>query len=222
MYLTVPSWFLIGSGWGVGGGGQGSVRHNSTVVSWRSNPPLPRLWELWALGSPVGAPVGALVHETTYAHIIYTVLFVMFLRAYPLFGQVGGGWALELSTFWAPNGTHLTAWWHFTGPKKFCSGILCASSEALEHSLQLFLLIKERWLSKTVHCAVGNRFQICSSCLYQSLSDVEQKPQLELCAPLEIVFRTKRKRLLYTRVTASWRCWKLGGWNCFGQLARLF
>jgi hypothetical protein len=45
----------------------------------------------------------------------------MFLvRADPLRGQqVGGGWALEISTFLGPkNGTRLSARCHFTGPKK--------------------------------------------------------------------------------------------------------
>jgi hypothetical protein len=43
----------------------------------------------------------------------------MFLtRADTLRGQVGGGWPLEIESFWAPNGTHLTARCHFTGPKK--------------------------------------------------------------------------------------------------------
>jgi hypothetical protein len=35
-----------------------------------------------------------------YAPMFYTVLYVMCLmRADPLLGQVGGGWALEISTF---------------------------------------------------------------------------------------------------------------------------
>ncbi len=29
------------------------------------------------------------------------------MHAYPLLGQGGGGWALEISSFWAPNGTRL-------------------------------------------------------------------------------------------------------------------
>jgi hypothetical protein len=36
------------------------------------------------------APVGALVHKTTYAPMIYTVLCIL-MRADPLLGQVGGG-----------------------------------------------------------------------------------------------------------------------------------
>jgi hypothetical protein len=40
------------------------------------------------------------------------------MHAYPLLGQLGGGWALEISIFWAPNGTRLSARYHITGPKK--------------------------------------------------------------------------------------------------------
>ncbi len=51
-------------------------------VSWQSTPPLPHLWELWALEAPVGA-----LHKTTYALVIYTALCVMFLMcADPLLG----------------------------------------------------------------------------------------------------------------------------------------
>jgi hypothetical protein len=54
-----------------------------------------------------------------YAPMIYTDSCVMFLmHAGPLWEQVGGGLALEISSFWAPNGTRLLARWHFTGPKK--------------------------------------------------------------------------------------------------------
>ncbi len=35
-----------------------------------------------------------------------------------IIGQVGWGWALEISSFWAPNGTRLSAQCHFTRPKK--------------------------------------------------------------------------------------------------------
>jgi hypothetical protein len=35
--------------------------------------------------------------------VIYTALYVMFLvRANAIRGQVGGGWALEIKTFWGP------------------------------------------------------------------------------------------------------------------------
>jgi hypothetical protein len=47
--------------------------------------------ELWALE--------AHVHKTTYGPLIDTALYVMLLmRANPLLGQVGGGWALEILT----------------------------------------------------------------------------------------------------------------------------
>jgi hypothetical protein len=48
------------------------------------------------------------VHKTTYAPMIYTALCIMFwMRAYPLLGQVGGGWALEFSSFLGPVKWHL-------------------------------------------------------------------------------------------------------------------
>jgi hypothetical protein len=35
--------------------------------------------------------------------MIYTAPCIMFwMRAYPLRGQVGGGWALEIESFWGP------------------------------------------------------------------------------------------------------------------------
>jgi hypothetical protein len=41
-----------------------------------------------------GTPVGAHVHKTTYAAMLYTTLCITFLmRANPLLGQVGGEWA---------------------------------------------------------------------------------------------------------------------------------
>jgi hypothetical protein len=52
--------------------------------------------------------VGALVHKTTYASGIYKALYVMFLMcADPLLGHLGGGCALEIATFLAPNGNPL-------------------------------------------------------------------------------------------------------------------
>jgi hypothetical protein len=52
--------------------------------------------------------------------MVYTALCVMLLMraASIILGQVGGSWALEISKFWAPNDTHLSARCHFTGPKK--------------------------------------------------------------------------------------------------------
>jgi hypothetical protein len=50
------------------------------------------------------SPGWALVHKATYAPMIYTSLCVMFLmRADTLRGQVGGGWALEISSFLGPK-----------------------------------------------------------------------------------------------------------------------
>ncbi len=46
--------------------------------------------------------VGGAEKITIYAPMIYTAPFIMFwMRAYPLRGQVGGGWALEIEGFWA-------------------------------------------------------------------------------------------------------------------------
>jgi hypothetical protein len=53
---------------------------------------------VWALKPPSWA----LVQKTTYAPVIYTSLF--WVRAYPLLGQVGGGWALEILSFLGPKG----------------------------------------------------------------------------------------------------------------------
>jgi hypothetical protein len=39
-------------------------------------------------------PETSLVHKSTYAPMIYTAMCIMFwMRAYPLLGKVGGGWA---------------------------------------------------------------------------------------------------------------------------------
>jgi hypothetical protein len=39
-----------------------------------------------------------------YAPMIYTALCIMFwMRAYPLLGEVGGGWALEFSSLLGPK-----------------------------------------------------------------------------------------------------------------------
>jgi hypothetical protein len=50
------------------------------------------------------------VHKTTNGPLIDMTLYVMLLIwANPLLGQVGGGWALGISTFLAPIGTRLMA-----------------------------------------------------------------------------------------------------------------
>jgi hypothetical protein len=73
--------------------------------------PAPPSRTVWALK----LPSRALVHKTTYAPMIYTALCIMFwMRAYPLLGQVGGGWALEILSFFGPQSARC----HFTGPKK--------------------------------------------------------------------------------------------------------
>jgi hypothetical protein len=62
-------------------------------------PPPPTLW------APK-PPSWSLVHKTIYAPMIYTALFIMFwMCAYPLLGQVGGGWALEILSFFGSQMT---------------------------------------------------------------------------------------------------------------------
>jgi hypothetical protein len=52
--------------------------------------------ELWALEDHV--------HKTTYGPLMDNALYVMLsMRANPLLGHVGGGWALEISTFLGPK-----------------------------------------------------------------------------------------------------------------------
>ncbi len=83
MYLTVSSCFLIS--FVMGGSGP------SRAINF-----------LHALAPP--PPSWALVHKTTYAPMFYTALCIMCLMcAYPLLGQVGGGWALEFSSFLGPK-----------------------------------------------------------------------------------------------------------------------
>ncbi len=44
------------------------------------------------------------VHKIIYGPVIETALSVMLLiQANPLLGQVGGGWALEISSFLSPK-----------------------------------------------------------------------------------------------------------------------
>jgi hypothetical protein len=72
-----------------------SIDRELSAVSWRSTPPLPHLWDIWALE----APLGALVHKTTYAPMIYTALYVMFLMcADPYLGKLEGvgSWKSQL------------------------------------------------------------------------------------------------------------------------------
>jgi hypothetical protein len=55
-------------------------------------------------------PCRLLCIKTTYAPIIYTALCKMF-------------WMSAYRVFWAPNGTHLLAQCHFTGPKKLLNSM---------------------------------------------------------------------------------------------------
>ncbi len=71
-----------------------------------------------------------------YAPMVYTAPYIMFLmRADPLRGQVGGGWALEIETFFGPreiasNRLASTIW----GPKKLQCG-----KKTLPHCSTIFL-----------------------------------------------------------------------------------
>ncbi len=61
----------------------------------------PRRNVTWPPASELSPSVGKI---TIYAPMIYTALCIMFwIRAYPLLGQVGGGWALEFSSFLGPK-----------------------------------------------------------------------------------------------------------------------
>jgi hypothetical protein len=87
-----------------GGGGERTVQVCRAIRFLKApSPPTPTIRALkpssWAL-----------VHKTTYTPKIYTALRIMFwMHAYPLLGQVGGHWALEISIFWVLNGTPLSA-----------------------------------------------------------------------------------------------------------------
>jgi hypothetical protein len=114
MYLTVSSSFLISFVIG----GSGPSRANKFLYA--PAPPPPSVWAL-------KPPLWALVHKTTNAPMIYTALCIMFwMRAYLLLGQVGGGWALEISSFLGPKWHSLLARCHFTGPKKLSESHLFA------------------------------------------------------------------------------------------------
>jgi hypothetical protein len=90
-------------------GGTGSSRANKFHYAPLLHPPV---WDL-------KPPLWALVHKTTYEPMIYTALCIMFLMpAYPLLRQVGGGWALELSSFLGPKWHSHSVQCHFTEPKK--------------------------------------------------------------------------------------------------------
>ncbi len=99
---------------------------------------------VWALKPPTWS----LVHKTTYAPMIYTALCIMFrMCAYPLLGQLGEGWALEISSFLGPKWhspigsmpfdmaqktldiqdptpSHLPSQWICTHPKHYARGCI--------------------------------------------------------------------------------------------------
>ena len=71
----------------------GSCPNRANKFLYAPAPPPPSVWAL-------KPPSWALVHKTTYAPMIYTVLCIMFwMHAYPVLGQVEGGWALEFESF---------------------------------------------------------------------------------------------------------------------------
>jgi hypothetical protein len=79
------------------GGGGGSDPRRANKFLYAPAPPPPSVWAL-------KPPSCALVHKTTYAPMIYTAVCIMFsMRAYPLLGQVGGDWALEISSILGPK-----------------------------------------------------------------------------------------------------------------------
>ncbi len=91
MYLTVVSWFLISFVM------RGSGPSRAIKLLYAPAPPPPSVWTL-------KPPWWALVHKTNDAPIIYKALCIMFwMCAYPLLGQVGGGWAQEILIFLGPK-----------------------------------------------------------------------------------------------------------------------
>ncbi len=107
MYLPVVSWFLISFVMG----GNGPSRANKFLYG--PAPPPPSAWTL-------KPPSWTFVHKTTNTPMIYTALCIMFwMHAYPLWGQVGGGWALEFESFLGLVKWHwANRWVPHLGPKK--------------------------------------------------------------------------------------------------------
>jgi hypothetical protein len=76
-------------------GGSGPSRANKFLYAPALPPP-----SIWALKPPSCA----LVHKTTNASMIYTAMCIIFwMCVYPLLGQVGEGWALEILEFCGPQ-----------------------------------------------------------------------------------------------------------------------
>jgi hypothetical protein len=97
-YLYIPySCLLISYKFCNGGSGPSRV----IKFLYAPAPPPPSVWAL-------KPPSWALVHKTTDGPMIYTTLCIMvWMRAYTLLGQVGGGWAQEILSFLGPK-------WHST------------------------------------------------------------------------------------------------------------
>ncbi len=73
------------------------------VTKFRKN--LMQLVNSWEISNSNALSTVSII--TIYAPMIYTALCVMFwMRAYPLLGQVGGGWALEFKSFLGPVKWH--------------------------------------------------------------------------------------------------------------------
>jgi hypothetical protein len=93
-FLLISNKFCIGGG---GGGGRRSGLSTAIKFLYAPAPPSPTVWAL-------KPPSWALVHKTTYAPMIYTALCIKFwTRAYPLRGEVGGDWALEIEGFFGSS-----------------------------------------------------------------------------------------------------------------------
>ncbi len=108
LYLTVSFWFLISLV--LGGGGRGAAPAGWLNSFMHLSGPSRAIKFLFAPAPPPPHSMGpetsivAFVHKTTFAHMIYTAMCIMFwMRAYPLLGQVGGGWALEILSFFVPQ-----------------------------------------------------------------------------------------------------------------------
>ncbi len=134
MYLTVSSLFLIS--FVMGGAVQARQLSSFMHLSGPSRAikflyaPVPPSLTVWALKPPSWA----LVHKTTHAPMIYTALWVcimFWMRAYPLLGQVGGGWALEIKSFWALWNGIKPIGECYLGPKKLVTDMQMHASKTL-------------------------------------------------------------------------------------------
>jgi hypothetical protein len=93
----VPYSFLLISG-KFCNGGSGPSR----AIKFLYAPEWPEQANPHSMGPPK-LPLWALVRKTTYVPMIYAALSIMFwMRAYPLRGQVGRSWALEILSFLGP------------------------------------------------------------------------------------------------------------------------